>query len=293
MRSRGRFARRVGQVASVLMLGNACRESPPDAAVTGRVADVPASRGSVDNLEVRDLPPDSALRALWGAGARYVVVTDTSALHGGTIVGTLEAPAGLTGDSAITPTHDLNVCKPFTDTRTPSQDGGAGNAVVWLVGVTTGPPLNASRRAALTLDRCRLEPRVQRMALGGTLQVTSRDAMSSRLRFVDVGDATTIRAQVMLTDAGQVVPTGEVAATAGLVEVRDDKHPWVRAFIAVAPHPFVAITSSNGTFRFDSVPEGTYTLVVWQEQLGVRTQVLQVHRGVEVRVRMKYLVPST
>ncbi|MEQ1692907.1 MAG: hypothetical protein ABMA00_16580, partial [Gemmatimonas sp.] len=256
--------------ATILVVVSACQEQRTDAPAGGRIADVPeaVSRSAAD----RASSPDSAVLTLGLVGAdtaaRYRAAEDTSLLHGGTIVGTVRVTRPVTGDSAIIPTHDMSVCKPFTETRTPSQSGGVGNAVVWLVGVTTGPMQNAPRRASLTLDRCRLAPRVQRMALGGTLQVTSRDAMSSRLRFVDLGAPTTIRAHVMLSDAGQVVPTADVALASGLVEVRDDRHPWVRAYIAVSPHPFVAITEPNGTFRFDGVPGGSYTVVIWHEQLG-------------------------
>jgi hypothetical protein len=40
------------------------------------------------------------------------------------------------------------------------------------------------------------------------------------------------------------------------------------ATIAIAPHPYYALTDTSGAFRFDNVPPGTYTLVVWHE--GVR-----------------------
>lgn len=276
--------------ATMLMVVGACQEQRADAPAAGRIIDVPggASRSAAD----RASSPDSAVLTLGLVGAdttaRYRAAADTSHVHGGTIVGTVHVTRPVTGDSAIIPTHDMSVCKPFTETRTPSQSLGVGNAVVWLVGVTTGPMQNAPRRASLTLDRCRLSPRVQRMAQGGTLQVTSRDAMSSRLRFVDLGAPTTVRTHVMLSDAGQVVPTADVALTSGLVEVRDDRHPWVRAYIAVSPHPFVAITEPNGAFRFDGVPSGTYTMVIWHEQLGVRTLRVRVSAGGEVRLSTEY-----
>jgi hypothetical protein len=238
------------------------------------------------------VPPDSAVHSLrWGgtpSGVAYRPVRDTATLRAGVLVGRISTANDVVGDSAITPTHDLDVCHPFTETHVPAQDRGVGNAVVWLAGVATGPMVDAPRRATLTLDRCQLAPRVQRMATGGTLQVASRDAMSSRLRFVDVDDEQSIRTQVDLNDAGQLVPTSAVSEQPGLVAVRDDRHPWVRAYIAVAAHPFVAVTTADGTFRFGAVPPGRYTLVVWQEQLGVRTRAVRVTTGVETRVRVEY-----
>ncbi len=276
----------------------ACTDSRPQRPVAKRTAD--ASRGeslsALDNARRIPSTDPALLLLLEGAGSdnpgTYRGARDSAGLHGGTIIGRVEGSTPVAGDFAVTPTHDVRVCKPFTETRMPSQDGGVGGAVVWLVGVTTGPMPNAPRRASLTLDRCRLEPRVQRMAVGGTLQVISRDAMSSRLRFLDAGGRGTIRTLVALSDAGQVVPTAEVSLTPGLVEVRDDQHPWIRAWVAVTSHPFVAITEPGGNFRFDSVPPGSYTLVTWQEQLGTRTRALQVVGGVETRIRIAYDVQT-
>lgn len=279
----------------VLWALQACQSNEPASIAPGdgggrtTMAESPSreSFGTVDHA-LGVLPLDSAVLTLGAARMAYRPVRDVATLAAGVIAGRIEQKGGAAGDSVIVPTHDLSVCQPFTDTPIPSQAGGVGNAAVWLTGVTTGPFPDATRRASLVLDRCRLEPRVQRMAQGGTVMVTSRDAMMSRLRFFDAADASALRTQITLNDAGQVVPNGEIGMRTGLVEVRDDLHPWVRAWIAVAPHPFVAITGADGAFRFDGVPEGTYTLVVWQEKLGVRTRVVRVTRGVETRVQLEY-----
>lgn len=206
----------------------------------------------------------------------------------GTIVGRIGGGERASRDSIIVPTHDHAACEPFTQRALPSASDGVGNAVVWLVGVATGPADAASRRASLRLAGCRLEPRVQRVPVGGTIMVSSKDAMMTRLRFVDVGGDGVPRATVLFNDAGQVVPTSEATARGGLIEVRDDLHPWVRAYIAVAPHPFVSVTEADGQFRFDGVPSGRYTLVVWSEVLGTRTRELTVTGGVETRIDVKY-----
>jgi hypothetical protein len=208
------------------------------------------------------------------------------------VVGRIGGGERASRDSVITPTHDYKACDPFTQKTMPSTSDGVGNAVVWLVGVATGPVDASPKRVELHLDGCRLEPRVQRVAVGGTLMVASHDQMMSRLRFTSVdGEGTprsTLRSTVLLNDAGQVVPTAEAIAHAGLVEVTDDRHPWVHAWIAVAPHPFVAVTTADGQFHFDGVPPGRYTLAVWSEVLGARTQELRVTSSVETRIDVKY-----
>lgn len=270
----------------------ACGESRATNEANGRVADVPTTPGAGSDRAGSDhasaVPRDSAVlslaRAAGGAdGLHYTVSAQASS---GFIVGKIGG--GEPRDTSIAPTHDLSVCRPFTQSLVPSRDGGVGNSVVWLVGVATGPRDDAPRRVRVMLDGCRLDPRVQRVAAGGTVMITSRDAMMTRLQFIDVGGVSASRGTVLFNDAGQVVPTSDAAKSPGLVQIRDDLHPWVRAYLAVTPHPFVAITAADGQFRFDNVPPGSYTLVVWHERFGVKQQRVRVDAHVETRVELAY-----
>ncbi len=53
-----------------------------------------------------------------------------------------------------------------------------------------------------------------------------------------------------------------------MIPVRCNNHPWMQAFLNVAPNPFFAITGADGHFSIQGLPPGTYTLVADQEQLG-------------------------
>ncbi len=53
-----------------------------------------------------------------------------------------------------------------------------------------------------------------------------------------------------------------------MLPVRCNNHPWMQAFLNVAPNPFFAVTGEDGHFAIHGLPPGTYTLVAVQEQLG-------------------------
>jgi plastocyanin len=51
----------------------------------------------------------------------------------------------------------------------------------------------------------------------------------------------------------------------GIVRVFCEIHSHMSAFILVFSHPFFAITDSEGRYRIDNVPPGTYNVVAWNE----------------------------
>ena len=57
-----------------------------------------------------------------------------------------------------------------------------------------------------------------------------------------------------------------------MVPVRCDVHPWMRLDLGVVAHPFFAVTADDGSFRFEGVPAGTYTLAAWHSALERREQ---------------------
>lgn len=217
-------------------------------------------------------------------GRRYTVKPPAPA-SAGSVSGTITSEVQ-PADTTVVPTHDMVACPRFTHRTFESKAGGVGNSVVWLAGVTAGRADDAPMRATVTLDDCQLEPRVLRVAVGGTVIVRSLDAVMTRLQFSGAGADGAHRGTVALNDDGQVVPTDLVAKTPGIIAIRDDLHPWVRGYLIVSPHPYVAVTDAQGAFRFDGVPAGTYTLVAWHERFGTHTEQVTVKGGGDATVRV-------
>jgi hypothetical protein len=45
---------------------------------------------------------------------------------------------------------------------------------------------------------------------------------------------------------------------------------------SIVAHPYFAVTDASGRFTLPDLPPGTYTLEVWHERLGTRSQTITV-----------------
>ena len=61
-----------------------------------------------------------------------------------------------------------------------------------------------------------------------------------------------------------------------MVPFRCDVHGWMAAYGGIVPHPFFAVSGPDGSFAIKGLPAGTYTLEIWHERLGTRTQTVTV-----------------
>ncbi|HKO16131.1 MAG TPA: hypothetical protein VJU87_07825, partial [Gemmatimonadaceae bacterium] len=196
----------------------------------------------------------------------------------GTLRGTVTVDGALPADSIVTPAVDQSVCG--TGISAPSvvhEGNGLGNVVVWLSDVPVGKPLPIERRTEVLNEDCVLDPHVQAVIAGTTVNVRNEDRLPHTTVFLRAGTSDTLRV-IPLTDDGQVVPDEHLAASAGLIEIRCRQHPWTRGYIAVFNTPYFAVSEPNGSFQIDSLPPGKYHLVAWHER-GTR----RVEQDVEVQ----------
>jgi plastocyanin len=61
-----------------------------------------------------------------------------------------------------------------------------------------------------------------------------------------------------------------------MVPFKCEVHGWMVSYAGVLPHPFFAVSAENGTFEIKGLPQGTYTIEAWHEQLGTQTQQVTV-----------------
>ncbi len=65
------------------------------------------------------------------------------------------------------------------------------------------------------------------------------------------------------------------------IKVKCDVHPWMAAYVFVMEHSFHSTTGSDGAYRIDGLPAGSYELVFWHEKLGEQVVEVDVSGNVE------------
>lgn len=153
--------------------------------------------------------------------------------------------------------------KPLSETVL-VRDGRLQNVVVQvrkgLEGRRFDPP-----KAVAVLDQvgCIYTPHVVALQVGQGLQIKNSDPLLHNIHGVskfgqDFNDA-------MSTQGDVKAKTFQFPE---ILPVKCDIHPWMRSYVAVSPHPFIAVTSEEGGFEIGGLPPGKYTLRAWHEALG-------------------------
>lgn len=216
----------------------------------------------------------AALMTLSGSAFAY---EGAPVADGGTIAGTVRYTGAAKAPAKIQPDKDADYCgkAPLTDEQIQVGAGkGLRNVVVFLEKIERGKPLEP-KPAVLLNEKCRYEPHVQAVAVGADLRIENRDPILHnthiRLPKSDV-------LNTALPVQGQVVT--QKIKRKGLMKVGCDAgHTWMSAYIAAFEHPYFAVTGDDGAFTLETVPPGQYTLVLWHEKLGQKTQQVTVTPG--------------
>lgn len=180
----------------------------------------------------------------------------------GTVAGNIKLDGPAPRDTT-TIARDQPTCGTTPEPATVANVKGVSNAVVWIAGVKTGKELPVEKRTEVSSDKCTLDPRVQAIVVGTTVNVTNDDRLIHKLVFMRGTRDTLTR--MPFFNGGETVASERLATKSGIVQIRCLMHPWMRGYIAVFDHPYFAVTDANGTFAIDSLAPGSYTMMVWHE----------------------------
>ena len=207
------------------------------------------------------------------------------AIHGRvTFVGDAPTPPLLRRDQdafcARTPARDESLLA--------SEGGGVANVAVYL----TKAPRSARGvpEAPVVIDQlaCTYRPRVQVARLGQRLEVRTADRTLHNVHAWRGRE--TLFNQAQIAGAPAIVRTLDEA---GLVVLQCDVHPWMHAWIVVLPHPWAAVTGTDGSFAIADLPAGSYMLEAWHERLGKKSLPVTVTTDGTAEIAFSWRLPPS
>jgi len=255
------------------------------------VAAAPACKKGRSGTAVEEVPPEENGTGPAEALEQPKQVSEPPPGPTGTIAGTVkltgtppEMPALQRGSDAVCAAKEMRA-----ETVLVGPDGGLQNA---LARVEPGAVPGWVPSAPVVVDQvdCMYRPRVQGGVRGQTLEVrnsdrTTHNVNARRLPWGERRDTETI------FNLGQ--PAGSPALTGPIrdqdvLKLKCDAHGWMQGYVVVSDNPYFATTGQDGRFTIEKAPVGSYTVQVWHELYGVKTQKVTVKEGATASLDIAY-----
>ena len=255
-------------LAVMAFSSNGCK---PDAAVKqgeliGRGTKAPDPPPGTDPHDSRDATPRETPAS---APAATGSITGTIIFNGKAPVRSI--------DISMDPGCSLSTKPTLQSEQFVVKNGKLANVFLY---VKMGPP-EAMMQGALStqptvLDQknCQYVPHVVGVIQGGYVEFRNSDPTMHNIHTLptDVGNETIDMSQ---GPHGQP-KIKQFRRPELMIPVRCNIHPWMNAFINVAPTPFFAVSDANGHFDLRGLPPGTYTLGAVHEKMGEKTMQVTV-----------------
>lgn len=210
--------------------------------------------------------------------------------------GSLEGLVRLLGEGIPTATVVENTTDPeecgrvhsLEDLLVSARNRGIQNVILSLTGVGAESEVAPEKVPEFKSDRlvmdnveCRFSPHVAVLTVGSTLEALNSDRVLHTTHLYGP-----IESNIALPFQGSRV--GKVLEKPGMIIVKCDVHGWMQAFVRVDPHPFHAVSDSEGRFKIEGIPPGDYDLEVWHEKLGRQQLKVQVAAGRTETVELEF-----
>ena len=148
-----------------------------------------------------------------------------------------------------------------------SEKGGIQNVVVSLSRIPKGLPVETGDKPIqIDQQKCVFIPHVLLVPAGSEFEALNSDSVSHNFHTIGTHNK---EINIMQTKTKRRrLPL--MFLEPDTIEVICDVHSWMKAWIVVTEHPYYALTETDGQFRLENVPEGSYRIKAWHEELGTQ-----------------------
>ncbi len=222
------------------------------------------------------------------SGSAYAQYSVAPVTDGGSIVGVVTYEGDAPAPKKIQVTKDVAICSKtakYEESLLVDEKGGIANVVVSITKIARGKDFPDDASYQLDQNGCRFVPHVQVLQAGVRVTILNSDGVLHNIHTFSVKNPPINKAQPKFKK--RIRHTFDVPE---IVNIKCDAHGWMSAWVAVAAHPYYAVTDDSGSFRLDDVPPGTYTLEFWHEKLDTMPAEVTIVAGDETTSNVVYKV---
>jgi len=163
--------------------------------------------------------------------------------------------------------------KAYDESLIVSSKGSLGNAFIYVKKGLEGKTFEVPT-TPVTIDQsgCWFRPRVLGIQTNQVLHVINSDPVTHNIHPM----AQINREWNHSQGPGDAPLSRKFVKPEIMIRVKCNIHSWMHAYIGVLEHPYFAVSKDDGTFAIKNLPPGTYTIEVWQENLGTQEQQVSV-----------------
>jgi hypothetical protein len=148
------------------------------------------------------------------------------------------------------------------------KNGKLANVFVYVKdGLPQGRFIVPSEPVVLDQKGCRYVPHVLGIMAGQPFKILNSDTANHNIHGQPHNNPEWNQSQ-MPTDPS-IMKT--FARPEMMIPVQCNQHPWMRAYVSVLPHPYFAVSATEGTFQIKNLPPGEYMVVAVHEKFGEQT----------------------
>ncbi|MFC1491220.1 hypothetical protein ACFLQ0_01340 [Nitrospinota bacterium] len=220
--------------------------------------------------------------------AAAMTLAFSGAVFAGSVSGVIKFAGSVPEPKRISANKDKKVCgkKPIFDESLVVKDGGVSWAVVSIKGAKGGKWPKEMKKAVIDQKGCIYRPRVVVMKAGTRLIVKNSDRILHNVHSHPGKTGNSVANIAQPKFKKKLKMSKRYFKKPGIVKITCDVHDWMVGYVVSADHPFYSVTGSGGKFKIGNVPDGSYTLEIWHEKLGLKTMKVDVKGDTKVTAQL-------